>query len=881
MPSETTYNTPGYWTNEKTLAMIFLRYRFDALPTMLSTALQYAKRGWRVLPVHYPTAEGRCSCGEAGCPAVGKHPMIGGWSDDATTEPTTIQRWYKSWPKANIGLAFGSESGIVDIEVDPRSGGDRNLPRLEAKLGKLPPTLSYRSGGGGRHRLYIYPHGTRIRKATHIGRDLLSIDPKKPTGIDIVSDGGQAVAPPSRHVSGKTYQWDDPEAEPVELPPAWVAYLGEDRRASAGSSIEELLLRGSSQLEDITEEKARDILAHIDADCDYGQWMRVGQALLVQFATDPDTGLGLFDEWSKTAATKYPGRRAIEKQWDSYGKNADKIGNVTFRSVIHLAKQGGWTPPKAPRAPKNEEEDQLRKADQRSLEDLSKRLEAADIIEDMHEIAAEIRTLELFDSTRDQLVGVIQKTNERLTHGKKISIKAARSLISDESAKEQRAIDLANEGNWFQSFIYLSDHRMGTFYNHANGQMMSPKVFDDNFSSELISPIMRAQGKLVPIFPPTDLVLNSSLVEKVSAPRYAPGRPLIFEDNGQTYANTYRAPPGEAADPMLWTEAEKAAIKRIEDHGEWMIGPERARILFQFLAYIVQNPEARVRWCYIIIGPKGIGKTFFGGLARAALGKGNVRDIGQATLSHTDFNSWTAGAQLNVIEEIRVEGTKKHEIMNALKAAITNDVVDVHRKGIDAHQEDNTCSYLAFTNYQNAIMVDEHDRRYYMIDTTFHDVEGFMEDLGGEKASIAYFTKLFDTLRFQDAIRGWLMSYDISDFSPERAKDSEEKEALVDASRSDLEVTLHRMLREGGERWNEKAIDIAALRAALNLEADAHGVSGQALARALRELGFKPAAKYNLNPFNDGVDSKWYINPRHIKPRSGLTSRYIRESFEV
>lgn len=848
---------------------------------MISTALNYAKRGWRVLPVHYPTAEGRCSCGEAGCPAVGKHPMIGGWSDDATTEPTTIQRWYKSWPKANIGLAFGAESGIVDIEVDPRSGGDRNLPRLEAKLGKLPATLSYRSGGGGRHRLYIYPHGQRIRKATHIGRDLLSIDPKKPTGIDIVSDGGQAVAPPSRHVSGKTYQWDDPDAEPVELPPAWVAYLGEDRRASAGSSIEELLLRGSSQLEDITEEKARDILTYIDADCDYGQWMRVGQALLVQFATDPDVGLGLFDEWSKTSATKYPGRRSIEKQWDSYGKNADKIGNVTFRSVIHLAKQGGWTPPKAPRAPKNEEEDQLRKADQRTLEDLTKRLEAADIIEDMHEIAAEIRTLELFDSTRDQLVGVIQKAHERLTHGKKLSIKAARSLISDEAAREQRAIDLANEGNWFQSFIYLQDHRMGTFYNHANGQMMSPKVFDDTYSSELISPIMRAQGKLAPIFPPTELVLNSSLVEKVTAPRYAPGRPLIFEDQGQTYANTYRAPPGDPADPMLWTEHEKEAINRINEHAEWLVGPERARLLLQFLAYLVQSPEARVRWCYVIIGPKGIGKTFFGGLARVALGKKNVRDVGQSSLGHTDFNAWTSGAQLNVIEEIRVEGTKKHEIMNALKAAITNDVVDVHRKGVDSSEQDNTASYLAFTNYANAIMVDEHDRRYFVTETTFPDVQSFRDDLGGVDAATQYFTDLFDTLRHQDAIRGWLLSYDLSGFNPQAAPDSTEKSEMVDSSMSDLEVTIRRMLREGGERWNERAVDIAALRAALNLEADTHGVSGQALSRALRDLGYRSASDSSLNPFNDGVLSRWYINARHIKPRSGLTSRYIRESFEV
>lgn len=852
---------------------------------MLTPALLYASRGWRVLPVHYPTPEGRCSCGQASCPAVGKHPLIGGWTDDATTDREQITKWYKTWPKANIGLAFGAESGIVDIEVDPRSGGDKNLPLLEKKLGKLPPTLSFRSGGGGRHRLFIYPQDKRIRKATHIGRDLLGFtDNKKPTGIDIVSDGGQAVAPPSKHVSGKLYEWDDEDAEPAELPPAWVAYLGSEKGSSsnAHASVEQLLQAGPQELDDITEEKAREILTFIEADCDYGQWMRVGQALRVQFSRNPDAGLSLFDSWSKTGGAKYPGRRAIEKQWKSYEGNAGKQGNVTFRSVIHLAKQGGWSPPKSPRQAATPEEESLRKADQRTFTDLTRRLEAADIIEDMHEICAEIRSLELFDSTREQLVALVQRTHERLSHGaKKLSLKTARGLVSDEAAKEQRAIDLANEKGWFANYIYLSDHRMGNFYNHVTGQMISPKVFDDNYSSELITPIMRAQGKIVPIFPPTDLVLNSSLVEKVSGPRYAPGRPLIFEDNGQTYANTYRAAAGETTDEMLWSEAERDAIGRIEYHGEWMLGADKAKLLFQFLAYILQNPTLRVRWCYMIVGPKGIGKTFFGNLARVALGKNNVRDIGQSTLAHTTFNSWSSGAQLNVIEEIRVEGTKKHEIMNALKAAITNDIIDVHKKGLDGHQEENTASYLAFTNYANAIMVDAHDRRYYITDTIFHDVEEFMDDLCGQEEAEQYFIKLFEALQYDGAIRGWLMNYDTKSFKPYRAPDSEEKDSLVEASMSDLEMVIRNMLKVGGERWNKKAIDITALRAALALENDVSHITGQSLSRMLRELGYKPAANFPLNPFNDGVESRWYINPKFIKPRSGLTSRYIRDSFEV
>jgi putative DNA primase/helicase len=88
----------------------------------------------------------------------------------------------------------------------------------EQELGQLPSTLTAFSGGGGFHLLFKYP-GFSVRKD--------SSGSVFGPGIDILSDNSIMVAPPSRHVSGKTYRWagNVPLGEFAELPAAWLNRL--------------------------------------------------------------------------------------------------------------------------------------------------------------------------------------------------------------------------------------------------------------------------------------------------------------------------------------------------------------------------------------------------------------------------------------------------------------------------------------------------------------------------------------------------------------------------------------------------------------------------------------------------------------------------------
>ena len=74
----------------------------------LRAALYYAKRGWPVIPLHYPTNTG-CSCRKKDCSSIGKHPRTIKGSKDATTNIEQIQKWWRNCPKAGIGILTGKK----------------------------------------------------------------------------------------------------------------------------------------------------------------------------------------------------------------------------------------------------------------------------------------------------------------------------------------------------------------------------------------------------------------------------------------------------------------------------------------------------------------------------------------------------------------------------------------------------------------------------------------------------------------------------------------------------------------------------------------------------------------------------------------------------
>lgn len=168
-------------------------------PIMLEAALIYARAGWRVLP-----------CRAKGAKA--KAPHITKWQHNATTDPSTVKRWWNKWPNALIGIMVPDDIAVIDI--DPRNGG--SIQALEALAGgALPPTLTAVSGGrdSGRHLYFKRPEG--------FDKSVIGCLP----GIDVIVSGRFMIAPPSLHPdTGRPYRWEN-YTQPAMMPTGLVQAL--------------------------------------------------------------------------------------------------------------------------------------------------------------------------------------------------------------------------------------------------------------------------------------------------------------------------------------------------------------------------------------------------------------------------------------------------------------------------------------------------------------------------------------------------------------------------------------------------------------------------------------------------------------------------------
>ena len=151
---------------------------------MKEWALHYAEMGLAVFPL---------ACRD-------KVPAVVDGCKAATTERTTIERWWDKNPQYNIGIATGNKSSglvVIDLDVDKNKGIDGYdvLRDWQNKHGKLPETWQSITGRGGYHYFYkdAIVHSNRVGLYE---------------GVDIRGEGGYIVAPSSVHPNGNIYEWE-------------------------------------------------------------------------------------------------------------------------------------------------------------------------------------------------------------------------------------------------------------------------------------------------------------------------------------------------------------------------------------------------------------------------------------------------------------------------------------------------------------------------------------------------------------------------------------------------------------------------------------------------------------------------------------------------
>jgi hypothetical protein len=186
---------------------------------VLRDALAFQARGWPVAPIHGPdsTRPTGCSCRDPECGSPAKHPTTRRGILDASTEDRLARIWWERHPGRGIALATGEPSGVWVLDLDGEAG-KRSFLALREAHGRIPSTITSRTGGGGVHLVFRMPGDRDVRNSTGQVGD----------GIDVRGTGGYIVLPPSGHVSGRRYAWlrgRSPGEIEVADAPAWLLDL--------------------------------------------------------------------------------------------------------------------------------------------------------------------------------------------------------------------------------------------------------------------------------------------------------------------------------------------------------------------------------------------------------------------------------------------------------------------------------------------------------------------------------------------------------------------------------------------------------------------------------------------------------------------------------
>lgn len=155
---------------------------------VLDSALEYARKGWHVLPLI----------------PKGKIPASKHGLKDASTTPNQLLAWFENHPDLNLGIRTGKCSNLVVLDIDKKSGGIGSWEALVDALKIDVKTYTIQTQGGGYHLYFTAPKDVVLRNRTNI----------RP-GLDLRAEDGYVVAPPS--VGYEPYTTDPISEIPQQL----------------------------------------------------------------------------------------------------------------------------------------------------------------------------------------------------------------------------------------------------------------------------------------------------------------------------------------------------------------------------------------------------------------------------------------------------------------------------------------------------------------------------------------------------------------------------------------------------------------------------------------------------------------------------------------
>lgn len=680
---------------------------------LLQSALAYAQRGWRIVPLWPLRREGEkwvCACraGEkcgGNGKSAGKHPRIKTGRDHAagSVDEAEITRWWKRWPTAGIGIITGAGSKLLVVDLDGELGF-AFLRELVAKHGPLPPTAiaqSGRAGGMGAH-LYFRVEGPCGRMGS---RD----------GYDIRADGGLIVAPPSRHYSGQFYKWLE-WREPALAPEWLLRELAGQPQTGRSSPNRQVVPKGKGlarlglaaralggmrrlEAEDGDLLAAAQVVAN--ADLPWEAWNRLGMACW-SASGGSEAGLSAFAAISRKSP-KFNSDTTLER-WNHYATSPP--AEVGFGALVWAARQvdATWDPPSRGRVVTQTESEVMPSESQPLRNGAAPYANGKDHAAPFVPPISPPKSLLAQLNERHAIVGdlggkclVMSWVRSKVDEQIEIPSFQSTKHFSDRYANQLIAVKSLNKaGEWEEKH-----HPLGAYW----------LKWDKRKTHEGI-----------------DLVPNAAKV--------LPGNVLNLWDG---FACQPR--PGE------WG--------RMRDHIERVLcggNSESALYVLRWASWTVQHPGEQAEVALVFRGGKGSGKSTFGAAMRRIFGQHGLHIFSAKHLTG-NFNAHLRGCCLLFADEAFWAGDKQGE--GALKGLITERVLMIEQKGIDATMWRNMLHVIMAANAEWVIPASHDERRYAVFDVAPVEIgnAGYFRALHAELANGGLEAMLYAMLNVD--LAGW------------------------------------------------------------------------------------------------------------------------------
>jgi hypothetical protein len=451
--------------------------------------------------------------------------------------------------------------------------------------------------------------------------------------------------------------------------------------------------------EGVTVEGVRSAIFKLDSDMEYYDWVKVAMSLRHQFRSEEDAeaAFDLFDEWS-AQGTKYPGTEDVYRKWKSVHPLPYGRPPVTIRSLFKKAVDAGWDSSNMARSLFGAFDKWLaRPWSFTALNQAYPMAVAAQPFRDRNQDHI------LCQKVQGRMREILGGSTPPTTH----------MLLSKLREEDVRVIDTDEMPEWLRPIVYVSGTNM--FVDTRNLTRYTPEAFNRTFGKFLMPDEIPEGHNARPFALPADYATNVMKIQAVVEEHYDPrmaGTEAVFQNefDGRLQLNTYIA---NYPDPEPAKAREAGEI--FEKHMQLTIGDTLIEnIYMDFLAFNVQRPGEKIIWAVLFQSPEGVGKGLIAEAMNAILGRFNTRVISNNVVT-SQWNDWCLGAHLLFAEELHTSGQNRHVVANQLKELIANPRISVNKRNTTAYNATNVTNLVAFTNQEDAIFINDTDRRWFII----------------------------------------------------------------------------------------------------------------------------------------------------------------------